>query len=441
MSSSEKEENHIDIIQQLADKHHYKRSLMAHMLEYMPKSELDSLLKDLSKPYNSLWVQVNTSRIDIDSLINIFEDSKIFATKNKFFSDILEVKIEKGEIFDKPPDDLPFLYVDREQAQDVMMGKNVLSSGVLQPKTDDPEKFFTTGQQIAVVDHVGNFLAYAKALVNSNELANLPLQEVAKIEKSVAYIPPITELQHYRRGYFSILTPVEVVAVNSMYLDDLTSLENILVFTTGRGEVASYIAEKTKNKFPVTIVARNKMQSTVIQKQIQRVGNEAVRIVTASPKVFINDTHRMKYTLVYLELPNSKTGLKPVTTSNLDQHRLKSFVKYQHSVITDLYKCLHPNALINYVTHSIDWMENEELFEEITNYSYYEEQGFPRRIRELKKKGYFLSRIERNKERMDTRKIIRHTASSLFIDPREMSNIGGYIAKFKFSPTKVQKKK
>ncbi|MHA2308463.1 MAG: PUA domain-containing protein, partial [Candidatus Heimdallarchaeaceae archaeon] len=395
-------------------------SLLNHWITSFGLDKTLKIIENLRKPYDTIWVQVNTNRIDIDSLRMIFEDMEYNVKKHHLFEDFLEVEVEKRD-FSVEDSEIPSVIVDIESSSNISLGKDVQTASIV--KNDK----FVSGDKVKVLDHTGSIIALGVAEVNSKEISSLSQMTVVKVSDSLGYAPPLTELSVYRRGSFNILTPVQAVGVKSLYLD---RLDNILVASNDRGEVASYIAELTKHKTPITVIAQNELQVKAITRQIERIKTKAIRLLHVPFLTFLRERHEMKYSSVYLGLQNSRTAVKPVFSSNLSAGKLREMVKAQTDIITYLFRGLHENASITFTTHSMDYLENEGIFKKILEKAYYESQSFPEEIRVLQSKKILKAR---EVPMLDTKGIkLDLKNSSIFLDPIETNNIGGFLAKFKF---------
>ena len=405
----------------ISKRYHYKTSLIKHWIEDFGKVKTEEFLQFSKSPYSSLWVQVNTSKIDIDSLFDIFEELEFDVIKNPLFDDILEVKVNQFDLSDYNKN-YPVIKVDRESAQSIAMGREVFSYGVT------GYEFLEKGENVEIRDAANNLIAIGKSEVSSKEIPSLKLNIVAKVIKSWGFEPPITELSYYRKGFYNILTPTQIFGVKSMYFENN---DNILVLSVDKGDTALYIAERTNHKIPITVVAQNRNHLRAIQRQIRRVKTKAIRVISAPFLSFIQDVHTIKYTSVYLELQNSRTAVLPTFSSNLNFPTLRKMVSKQKKVTDLLYKCLVPNASISLITHSIDTLENELLFNHIKSKSYHEPQAFPPEIRELQKNGKIGYRDYLDERIIDDS--FAHKSSTAFIDPIDIKNTGGYLMKYKFA--------
>ena len=399
---------------------HYSPSLLYHWINSFGLTETLKILQKLRNPPNSMWIQVNTDKIDYDSLYDIFEENGFNTQKHTLFDDFIEVIIEKREITEKSST-YPIIRVDIESASNIALGKDVHTSAIT--KHDN----FSAGERVRVVDLAGSTIAIATSEVESKEISNLSQRIIARVTDSFGYVPPLTEMREYRRGYFNILTPAQAVGVKSLYLD---SKDNILVMSVDRGEVAGYIAKITNHKCPITVVAKNEMHLKAINRQLERIKSKAIRVVHAPFLQFLKERHEIKYSSIYIELPNSRTALMPVFSSNLSIRKLRQMSKNQANVISNLYRCLHGQASISYITHSVDYLENEEVFKTILEKAYYDSQSFPEEIRKLQNNNKLKTRKpELNEERLYQKE---HENATIFLDPIEIENIGGFVAKFKF---------
>ncbi|NPD88466.1 MAG: hypothetical protein HGN29_07065 [Asgard group archaeon] len=420
MSSPEEPDDSIELSRELVKKYDYADSLLNHWITSFGLDKTLQIIENLRNPYDTIWVQVNTSRIDFDSLRIIFEDMEYNVQKHHLFDDFLEVKVEKRD-FSIKDSEIPSVIVDIESSSNISLGKDVHTASIV--KNDK----FVSGDKVKILDHTGSIIAAGTAEVNSKEIHSLHQMTVVKVTDSHGYAPPLTELSFYRRGFFNILTPVQALGVKSLYLD---KLDNILVASSDRGEVACYIAELTNHKTPITVIAQNELQVKAISRQIERIKTRAIRLLHVPFLSFLREIHEMKYSSVYLGLQNSRTAVKPVFSSNLSAGRLREMTKAQANIITYLYRCLHENASVTYTTHSMDYLENEGIFKKILEKAYYESQSFPEEIRILQSKKIFKSRevpvIDTKGISLDLRN------SSIFLDPIETGNIGGFLAKFKF---------
>ena len=404
----------------IVKKFQYTSDLLYHWIEAFGLDESLKFLEQFRQPFDSLWVQVNTTRVDFDSMIDIFEEMEFEVNKHPWFEDFLEVKVIRKEI----EEDVllyPVVKVDRESASTIALGKDVHTASITSHNS------FLSGDKVRIMDFAGNIIALGTAMVNSKEILSLKQQVVVKVTDSLGYVPPLTELREYRRGFFSILSPTQAIGVKSMYLD---SKDNILVMSGDRGEVASYIAELTNNKCPITVVARNKMQLKAIRKQVERLKVKAVRLLQAPFQNFLKERQEMKFTSVYLEPQNSRTAVIPTFASNLSLKRLEKMSSDQIEIISNLYRVLHKEASISYITHSIDYLENEFVFQKILEKAFYEAQSFPIKIRNLQKKKIVNSRDKGGLEIIKTGK--EQELSTIFLNPITIKNIGGFISKFKF---------
>ncbi len=421
MTNSSNPDESLEFPSDIVKKFQYASGLLYHWIESFGLDETLKLLDQLRQPFDSLWVQVNTNRIDFDSLIDIFEEMEFEVNKHPWLEDFIEVKASRKEI----EDDILLLSVvkvDRESATTIALGKDVHTASITSHNS------FLTGDKVRIMDFAGNIIALGNAMVNSKEILTLKQQVVVKVTDSLGYVPPLTELKEYRKGYFSILSPTQAIGVKSMYLD---SKDNILVISSDRGEVAGYIAELTNNKCPITVVAQNKLQLKAIRRQVNRLQNKAIRILHSPLHNLLKEKHEVKYTSVYIEPQNSRTAVIPTFASNLSLKRMEKMSSDQIDVITNLYRLLHKDASISYVTHSIDYLENELVFQKILEKAFYEAQSFPMEIRNLQKKKILSSReigltelIKQGKEQ---------ELSTIFINPTAIKNVGGFVSKFKFS--------
>ncbi len=398
----------------------YTTSMLYHWIESFGLEETLNLLENIRKPFDSLWVQVNSSRIDFDSLIDIFEEMEFEVKKHPWFEDFIVVNVKKQKI-EGDVLELPVVKVDRESASNISLGKDVKTASITSHNS------FLQGDKTRIMDFTGNIIALGNALVNSKEISSLTQRAVVRVTDSLGYVPPITELKEYRKGYFSILTPPQTIGVKSL---NLGSRDNILVISGDRGEVAGYIAELTKHKNPITVVARNQMQLKAITKQIERIKTKAIRVIHSSFLAFLNEKNDIRYTSVYLEPQNSRTAVIPTFASNLSLRRLQKMSNRQIKTITQLYRSLHTESSISYVTHSLDYLENETVFQSILEKAYYTSQDFPDDLRKLQERKILTSRFSHMSKLLDLAD--EQELSSIYLDPMKIRNIGGFIAKFKF---------
>ncbi len=405
---------------EIIDRFMYDPSLLHRWLEQLGINYTLSLLSSLRKPNDSIWVQVNKSKIDYDSLLDIFEDMGFNANKHPQFDDIIQVKIGINE-FDEDEKVLPMIKVDRESTTSIALGKDVNSTNVTEVNQ------FVAGDTVRIIDFIGNIIAVGVAEIHSYEVKDKTVRVAAKITKSLGITPQLTELMVYRRGYFNILTPAQVLSVKSTYLKPE---DNILVMTVDKGDVASYIAELTNNKCPITFVVRNKHQLKAARRQIERTKSKSVRILKRPFLKFLEEHQEIKYSAVFIEPQNSRTAIMPTFSSNLGISKLATIAKDQKEIITNLYRCLYDSATITYLTHSVDVSENEDAYNHILSKAYYEDQKFTEEIKQLQKKKIVSYRELPEETYSDY--VFEHKNSTIYIDPVKTNNSGGYIAKFKF---------
>lgn len=414
----------IEEAKRLASLYDYTPSLLYHWIESFGKADTEYLLRNLRKPLETLWVQVNTSRVDIDSVRDKLDELDFKVKKHRYFEDFLEVEVELRELKD---DGIryPRIIVDREAIPNAALGKDI--------RTADIVNFdkFEAGDTLRIVYKGERLLALGKAEVSSELIPTAPQRVIAKNTSSLAYSPPLTELEFYRRGYFNILTPVQAIGIKSMYH---STKDNILVMSTDNGEAASYLSELTHHKVPITVIAQNKEHSRALQKTFARTKSKSVRILVDTFPQFVRVNQEIKFTSAYLELQNSRSSVIPSFRSNLSFYLLEKMVKKQIRIISNLFRCLYNQASVTYVTHSVDNFENEKIFENLVSKSYFKSQGFPQEIREYQKKGDFTTRYIKPAEE-DLISLERKT-STIFLDPLKIKNTGGFIAKFKFTPKK-----
>ncbi|MHA1829831.1 MAG: PUA domain-containing protein, partial [Candidatus Heimdallarchaeaceae archaeon] len=402
----------------------YKFGIIEHWIKTLGLSKTKEYLETLRKPYNSVWLQVNTSKIDYDSLFTIFDEMEFKVSKHPYFDDFLEIKVEEREAI--KDEQLPQVTIDREAVPNVALGKDVITATI----TDFTE--FNSGERVKIVDLSGNLIATGIAEVESKEIPALSQRVVVKVTNSLAYIPPLTELRVYRRGYFNILTPIQALGIKSMYL---SKKDNVLVMSGDKGDVSCYIAELTNHKVPITVIAINEMQLKALNKQIKRIQTKAIRVLHIPYSSFLKEVHKVKFSSVYVEPPNSRSAVLPSFSSILTIKRLKAYVRYQKQLVNHLYRCLYENASISYVTHSLDVEENEYVFKNVLEKAYYTAQSFPIEIRKLQNRGIFESRknIDIIKELYSE----DYHQSTIFLDPIKTNNSGGFLAKFKLKKSKT----
>ncbi len=405
----------------LMKKFQYSASLLNHWLEVFDLSKTLELLDGLRSPYNSMWVQVNIRKIDYYSLFDIFEEKGYIARKHPFFDDFIEVEVQKKELSGYSRD-LPIIRVDHESTTNIALGRDVQTANIM--NHDE----FDSGETVCIADYVNNILAVGKTQVKSSEITRLTQKAVVKVSSSLAYAPPITELREYRRGFFSIMSPTQAVGVKSMEFD---SKENILVMSTDKGDVANYISEITNYKIPITVLAANEMQVKALRKNVDRTKNKAIRILHRPFLTFVREIPEIKYTSFFIEPQNSRTAVIPVFSSNLGIDRLQQFSENQQKLIGELYRCSHGKASITYITHSIDYLENEEVFQNTLSKAYLDNQELPETIRKLKKSKTIESRTPPENYKEIEKELDK---STVYLDPLTTNNTGGFIAKFSLKP-------
>jgi len=408
---------------ELIDRFMYNPSLLHRWLEQLGIKYTIDLLSTLRKPNDSIWVQVNKSKVDFDSLLDLFEDMEISANKHPLFDDFIQVKIGLNE-FDKTEKELPMVKVDRESTTSIALGKDVNSTNVT-----EVNQFFE-GDTVRIIDFIGNIIAVGVAEIHSTEVKDKTVRVAVRNIKALGIAPQLTELMVYRRGYFNILTPIQALSVKSTYLKPK---DNILVMTGDKGDVACYIAELTNNKCPITLIVNNKLQLKAARRQIERTKSKAIRIIRCPFLKFLNEYQEIKYSVVFLEPQNSRTAIMPTFSSNLGVSKLKTMATTQKEIITNLYRCLYDLANITYFTHSVDVSENEEAYNHAMSKAYYEDHKFTEEVRQLQRKKIVSYR--ELPEEIYSDYTFEHKKSTIYIDPVKTNNSGGYIAKFKFGKT------
>lgn len=416
----------IEEAKRIASIYDYKPSLLYHWIETFGKEHTEHLTRNLRKPLETLWVQVNTSRVDIDSVRDMLDEMDFKVKNHRYFEDFLEVEVELRELKD---DGIryPRIIVEREAIPSAALGKDILTADIISYDK------FETGDTLRIVYKGDRLLALGKAEISSEHIPTAPQRVIAKNTSSLAYAPPLTEFEFYRRGYFNILTPAQAIGIKSMYH---STKDNILVMSTDNGEAASYLSELTHQKVPITVIAQNKEHSKALQKTFARTKSKSVRLLIDTFPRFVRINHLVKFTSAYLELQNSRSSVIPSFRSNLSFSLLEKMVKKQIKITSNLFRCLYDQASITYVTHSVDNFENEKIFENLVSKSYYKSQSFPREIREYQNKGDFSTRYIKPAEE-DLIALERKT-STIFLDPLKIKNTGGFIAKFKFDPKKIE---
>ncbi len=417
MNSNNESEESAGIFHELIRKFSYSGTLLEHWLHDFGLDYVLKLIDHLRKPMNSLWVQVNTNRIDFDSLLEIFDEREFIAKKHELFDDFIEVEVVNRE-FDDNLDDLPTVRVDHESSTGIALGKDVQTANVM--RYDD----FNSGDYVCVVDGASNVLAKGTSEVNSSEISTLTQRSIVRVEESLAYAPPLGEMSTYRRGFFSILSPIQVIGIKSM---SLGMKDNILVMSNDKGDVASYIAELTQNKVPITVIAQNDMQVKAVNKTLERSKSKAIRVQKSSFSGFVNHRQETKYTSVYVEPQNSRTAVIPIFSSNLMYGKLRHFAENQNKLVSNLYRCLLKETEITYVTHSIDYLENEGVFKNALSKAYYNNSKLSEVVSRLKKQKKLTSRevpdlYEGVKDQLET--------SSIYFDPISNNNSGGFVSNF-----------
>ncbi|TFG09908.1 hypothetical protein EU534_01620 [Candidatus Heimdallarchaeota archaeon] len=420
MNPNDEESDSSNIFHELMRKFSYQGSLLEHWMEVFGIDYTMKLIDSLRQPMKSIWVQVNTNKIDFDSLLDIFSEQQFKAKKHEYFDDFIEVEVEKRE-FNDTLEELPQLRVDHESSTGIALGKDVQTANVT--RYDD----FNTGDSLCIVDGASNVIAKGVAVVNSSEIPSLTQRNIASVKQSRAYAPPLTEMRIYRRGYFNILTPIQALGVKSLKFDNK---DNIIVMSTDKGDVAGYIAEITNHKVPITVLAQNEMQVKAIRKNLDRVKSKAIRIHHTSFKRFLKERHEIKYTKAYVEPQNSRTAVIPIFSSNLGYGLLKRMAEDQKKLVNDLYKCLHKRASVAYVTHSIDYFENEEILQSISERAYYKSIKPSEELRKLKEQKKIGTRPIQTQYKQIEKQILK---STIFLDPIETKNSGGFLTNFIFA--------
>ncbi|MHA1465800.1 MAG: PUA domain-containing protein, partial [Candidatus Heimdallarchaeaceae archaeon] len=164
----------------------YHPSLLHRWLDQLGINYTIDLLSTLRRPNESIWVQVNKSKIDFDSLLDIFEDMEFSANKHPLFDDFIQVKIGLNE-FDETVKELPMIKVDRESTTSIALGKDVNSTNVT-----EVNEFFE-GDTVRIIDFVGNIIAIGIAEIHSTEVKDKTVRIAAKNIKSLGITPQLTE--------------------------------------------------------------------------------------------------------------------------------------------------------------------------------------------------------------------------------------------------------
>ncbi|MHA1910224.1 MAG: hypothetical protein ACTSYA_00895 [Candidatus Kariarchaeaceae archaeon] len=266
----------------------------------------------------------------------------------------LPTSLSHFKVSSSPLQALPQVALKRDAAMRAIIGQDIVSGSIVkQTEPIEPDN------PLLIVDKYEVPLAIGIALMKGKEMDISPGRPIIRVTHPFLDVPRFGSLRTYMHGDFSQMTLPAILAVKAL---DPKPNDKILIIGGDFGEMASYVLELTKGKASITYLIRSSVQRKEIQRTLERVKREnKVEVLPDDLVAFSRQRKPPKFNRVIIEMPNSKTGLRPNLFDETDEKSSISFARIQTQSLRHLARLLEKNAIVVYLTHSIDATENQEV--------------------------------------------------------------------------------
>jgi 16S rRNA C967 or C1407 C5-methylase (RsmB/RsmF family) len=268
----------------------------------------------------------------------------------------LPTSLSQFKVSSSPLQSLPQVALKRDAAMRAIIGQDIVSGSIVkQTEPIEPDS------PLLIVDKYEVPLAIGIALMKGKEMDISPGRLIIRVTHPFLDVPRFGSLRTYMHGDFSQMTLPSILAVKALAPKPN---DKILIVGGDNGEMASYALELAKEKVSITYLIRNNVQRKEIQRTLARVKREKdnkVEILSEDLVGYSRQRKPPKFNRVIIEMPNSKTGLRPNLFDETDEKTSISYARIQTQSLRHLARLLEKDAVVVYLTHSIDATENQEV--------------------------------------------------------------------------------
>jgi len=352
-----------DIIE-LAKRHNFTYSITQFFTDQYGFKRTEKILSSLNKPVKQYGIRVNTLLTDQDTVIRELKKQNIDAKKDRFFDDIIYLKVEGP--FDIPSAD-KYIIADKFAAESVMMGANLYAPGVT--KISNAKK----GDNVQILAPNNQVIAFGILEMDKHQIFKKKKGIAVSVKKSIYQMPKIRELSLFKKGFiFDQSFPSILVG----HILEPKEGEKVLDMCAAPGGKTTHAAQLMKNKGEIFACDRSKNRLHTLTTNAKRLRITNIKIIHDDARLLPLD-YTLKFDKIILDPPCTALGHRPKIYDNIEFRNTITVSEYQKQLIRAAAKLLKNKGVLVYSTCTIPFYENESVI----NYAC-EKKGF--KIKEQK---------------------------------------------------------
>ncbi len=309
-----------------------------------------ALINSLSKPSSRHYLRVNTLLISRGELLDLLRE------KYSEYSFLEEPHINDAiYILVKGPYKVPIVekkvVVDKNAAESIMLGAPVYRPGVV--SFDE----FSKGEEVNIVAPNGRIVALARTLIDSLKLKYMKKGIVAENIISLYKLPPIREMEEYKKGYFY---PQSLPAMIVSHILDPRPCETILDCCASPGGKTTHLIQLSRGRSKIISIDRSmgKIEKIIDNVRRLRLPNNVLAI-PMDARYLDRDLAMLRVDKALIDPPCTGLGVRPKIYIDKTLADLKNSFEYQKQFIKPVASILKENGLLVYSTCTLTFEENE----------------------------------------------------------------------------------
>lgn len=327
------------------------RALYAHLLEYMPDSEIDAMFRAIVKPPSRYYVRVNTVKISPGELAKRLSARGLEVYRDEHFEDALWMPV-RGPF--RIPSARKAVVVDKRAAESVMLGADLYAPGVV--KTDCVRQ----GEEVNVVSESGVVVAHGIAAMDSEEAVKLRRGLYIRVLHSLYKTPRIRDLPEYQAGMIYSQSLPAIAVGHAVRMAGVPPGSLIVDFNAAPGGKATHLAQMG---YRVVAFDRSAPKMAELKREVERLGLvEMVDILLHDSRYVDRDFPRLTAGAALVDPPCTDIGVRPKIYHRVTLDAAKTLARYQLQFLRVAIKIA---PVVAYSTCTLTFIENEGVIKRV----------------------------------------------------------------------------
>lgn len=326
----------------------YPKDLTDYWIRLFGEREAKRLIEALREPGSRYYLRVNTLKISVEKLLQIFRSKGFKVYQDDNISEAIYIKIEGP--FEVPLES-KHVIADKFASESVYVGANLYAPGILKADAD-----IRPGDKVTILSPLKEPIAWGVACMSGYEMRHRKRGLSVKVLRSRYRVPSLRNLEEYARGYFYEQSLPAMIA--SVVLDPKPD-DVIVDMCAAPGGKTTHIAQLMRNEGIIYAFEKSKRKAQQLRENLRRLGITNVEVIVHDSRYIHIDFPEIKPDKIMLDPPCSALGVRPKLYENKTLRDVIAAMEYQRQFLKAAAKKIRPGGTILYSTCTMTLEENE----------------------------------------------------------------------------------